>query len=159
MASWDVCFGFPCMTILGDPGADSGGEGKSKQAGKYGTKKCKERREEPLGTMSYQTSSKRLPPFCLLIRQKVFWHQSEARRVATIWNWSGIKDIVPRGSSRHSLHFFMPYFAARLDFSSPPLSAPGSPRMMHESLKSKMNQLPNCLGSIKNLDYSLLSIN
>ena len=24
--------------ILGDPGADSGGEGKSKQAGKYGTK-------------------------------------------------------------------------------------------------------------------------
>ena len=45
--------------ILGDPGADSGGEGKSKRAGKYGTKKSKERREEPLGTMSYQTSSKR----------------------------------------------------------------------------------------------------
>ena len=35
--------------ILGDPGADSGGEGKSKRAGKYGTKKSKERREEPLG--------------------------------------------------------------------------------------------------------------
>ena len=45
--------------ILGDPGADSGGEGKSKRAEKYGTKKSKERREEPLGTMSYQTSSKR----------------------------------------------------------------------------------------------------
>ena len=28
-----------CIHIfLGDPGADSGGEGKSKQAGKYGTK-------------------------------------------------------------------------------------------------------------------------
>ena len=53
--------------ILGDPGADSGGEGKPKQAGKYGTKKSKERREEPLGTMSYQTSSKRSPSFCLLI--------------------------------------------------------------------------------------------
>ena len=26
------------ILILGDPGADSGGEGKSKQAGKYGTK-------------------------------------------------------------------------------------------------------------------------
>ena len=39
--------------ILGNPGADSGGEGKSKQAEKYGTKKSKERREEPLGTMSY----------------------------------------------------------------------------------------------------------
>ena len=44
--------------ILGDPGADSGGEGKSKRAEKYGTKKSKERQEEPLGTMSYQTSSK-----------------------------------------------------------------------------------------------------
>ena len=50
-------------TILGDPGADSGSEGKSKRAGKYGTKKSKERREEPLETMSYQTSSKRSPPF------------------------------------------------------------------------------------------------
>ena len=29
--------------------------------------KSKERWEEPLGTMSYQTSSKRSPPFCLLI--------------------------------------------------------------------------------------------
>ena len=33
----------------------------------YGTKKSKERWEEPLGTMSYQTSSKRSPPFWLLI--------------------------------------------------------------------------------------------
>ena len=47
----------------------------------YGTKKRKERREEPLGTMSYQTSSKRSPPFWLLIgarKTQVFWHQSEA---------------------------------------------------------------------------------
>ena len=51
------------LMILGDPGADSGGKGRSKQVGKYGTKKSKERREEPLGTMSYQTSSKRSPPF------------------------------------------------------------------------------------------------
>ena len=56
--------------ILGDPGADSGGEGKSKRAEKYGTKKSKERREKPLGTMSHQTSSKRSPPCCLLIGQK-----------------------------------------------------------------------------------------
>ena len=39
-------------------GADSGGERKSKRTGKYGTKKSKEKREEPLGTMSYQTSLK-----------------------------------------------------------------------------------------------------
>ena len=61
---------FSDENILGDPGADSGGEGKSKRAEKYGTKKSKERREEPLGTMSYQTSSKRSPPFCLVIEQK-----------------------------------------------------------------------------------------
>jgi len=29
---------FRSYAILGDPGADSRGEGKSKQAGKYGTK-------------------------------------------------------------------------------------------------------------------------
>ena len=51
------------LTILGDPGADNGGEVKSKWAEKYGTKKSKEQREEPLGTMSYQTSFKRSPPF------------------------------------------------------------------------------------------------
>ena len=80
-------------TILGDPGADSGDEGKSKRAGKCGAKKSKERREEPLGTMSYQTSSKRSPPFCLLIgarKTQVFWHQSEDRTAATVWNWSGM---------------------------------------------------------------------
>ena len=43
-----------------------GAEGKSKRAGQYGTQKSKERREEPLGTMSYQTSSKRSPSFWLL---------------------------------------------------------------------------------------------
>ena len=75
------------LSILGDPGVDSGGERKSKRAGKYSTKKSKERREEPLGTLSYQNSSKRSPPFCLLIGQKdtkVFWHQSEARTTATV---------------------------------------------------------------------------
>ena len=45
-------------SIFGDPAADSEGEGKSKRAGKYGTKKSKERPEEPLGTMPYQISSK-----------------------------------------------------------------------------------------------------
>ena len=43
--------------ILEDPGADSGGKGKSIRVEKHGTKKSKERREEPLGTMSDQTSS------------------------------------------------------------------------------------------------------
>ena len=66
----------------------------------YGTKKSKERREEPLGTMSYQTSSKRSPPFWLLIsarKTQIFWHQSEARTTATVWNWSGKTLHCPQG--------------------------------------------------------------
>ena len=78
--------------ILGDPGAESRDEGKSKRAEKYCTKNSKERREEPLGTMFYQTSSKRSPPFYLLIGARkllCFSAQSEGRTVAIIWNWSG----------------------------------------------------------------------
>ena len=55
-------------------------------------KKSKERPEEPLGTMSHQTSSKRSPPFWLLIGARklvFFWHQSDARTAAAVWNWSG----------------------------------------------------------------------
>ena len=84
--------------ILGDPGADSEGEGKSKRDEKYGTKKSKERREKPLGTMSYQTSSKRSPPFWLLIgarKTQVFWHQSEARTAATVG--TGLVRHCPQG--------------------------------------------------------------
>ena len=70
--------------ILGDPGADSGGEEKSKRAEKYGMKNSKERRKEPLGTMSYQTSSKRPPPFWLLIGARKLLcfsaHQKAERR-------------------------------------------------------------------------------
>ena len=42
----DLILVFSDKDILGDPGADSGGEGKSKRAEKCGTKKSKERREE-----------------------------------------------------------------------------------------------------------------
>ena len=89
-------------------------------------RKSKERREEPLGTMSYQTRSKRSPPFWLLIgarKTQAFWHQSEARTAVTVWTWSG-KTLSP-GALLAVL-----YFSARLDFSSSPLSAPGSPRMV-----------------------------
>ena len=57
-----------------------------------------------------------------------FWHQSEARTAATVWNLSG-KTLSP-GALLAVLYFsFVPYFSARLDFPSPPLSTPGSPRM------------------------------
>ena len=68
----------------------------------YETKKSKEWREEPLGTMSYETSSKRSPPLWLLIG---------ARKTQVF------------------LLFFASHFSARLDFPLSPLSAPRSPRM------------------------------
>ena len=94
----------------------------------YGTKKSKERREEPLGTMSNETSSKRSPPFWLLIGARKT-QEADARTAATVWNWSG-KTLSP-GALLAVLYFssFHIYFSARLDFPSSPLSAPGSPRM------------------------------
>ena len=88
--------------ILGDPGADKGGEGKSKWVEKYNMERRK---------------------------VVVFWHQSEARMAATVWNWSG-KTMSP-GALLAVLYFFYHaiYFSARLDFSLSPLSAPGSLRM------------------------------
>ena len=77
-------FSFIFQVILGDPGADS-----------------EERREEPQGTMSYQTSSKRSPPFWRLIGARkllCFSVQSEGRTAATVWNWS-CKTLSP-GSPR-----------------------------------------------------------
>ena len=77
---------------------------------KYGTKKSKERREEPLGTMSYQTSSKRSPPFWLLIGARklvFFWHQSEARTAATVG--TGLVRHCPQG-------LFSPFFTRSLLF-------------------------------------------
>ena len=76
----------PWLHILGDPGADSGDAGKSKRAEKYGTKKSKERREEPLGTMSYQTSSNGR-------RRSGFWLVPEnlclclTRHFWSLWYW------------------------------------------------------------------------
>ena len=69
----------------------------------YGTKKSKERKKRFLAPIRSQNGGDRL--------ELVWW------------------DIVPRGSSRRSLLFFVPYFPARLDFPSSPLFAPVSPKM------------------------------
>ena len=70
-------------------------------------KKSKERPEEPLGTMSYQTSSKRSPPLLLLIG---------ARKTQV--------DIVPRDSSGHSLLFFCVIFFRLFRLSLTPTICP-----------------------------------
>ena len=96
---------FKLAGILGDPGADSGDEGKSKRVEKCGAKKSKERREEPLGTMSYQTSSRRSPPFWLLIGARklvFFWHQLEARTARPFG--TGLVRHCPQG-------LFSPFFS------------------------------------------------
>ena len=110
-------------------GQIAGGKGNSKRAGKYGTQKSKERREEPLATMSYQTSPKRSPPFWLLIgarKRCVFVPNQKPER----------RRPFGTGLVRHcSQGLFSPFFTFlratffRLDFPLPPLSAPGSPRM------------------------------
>ena len=68
-------------------------------------------------------------------KTQIFWHQSEARTAATVWNWSG-KTLSP-GALLTVLYFssFHIYFSGRLDFPSPPLSAPGSPRMKLNNLR------------------------
>ena len=67
-------------------------------------------------TMSYQTSSKRSPPF---------WLQIGARKR------TGLVRHCPQGLFSPFFTFLRAiYFSARLDFSSSPLSAPGSPRMV-----------------------------
>ena len=81
--------------------------------------------------MSYQTSSKRSPPFWLLIgaRKLVFsgTNQKPERRRPF---GTGLVRHCPQGLFSPFFTFLRAiYFSARLDFSSSPLSAPGSPRM------------------------------
>ena len=46
---------------------------------------------------------------------QIFWHQSEARTAATVWNWSG--ETLSPGALLAVLYFsFVLYFSARLDF-------------------------------------------
>ena len=98
----------------------------------YGMKKSKERQEEPLGTVSYQTSSKRLPPFWLLIgaRKTQFsgTNQKPERRRPF---GTGLVRHCPQGLFLLFFTFLRAiYFSAHLDFPSPPFSAPGSLRML-----------------------------
>ena len=98
--------------ILGNPGADSGDEKKSKLAGKiYGTKKSNARRDKFSGT---NQKPERRRPF-----------------------GTGLVRHCPQGLFSPFLTFLRAiYFSARLDFSSSPLSAPGSPRMVPYSVYS-----------------------
>ena len=60
----------------------------------------------------------------------IFGNLETLRQISTVTIDFKLADIKLDSSSRRSLLFFLPYFSARLDFPSPPLSAPGSRRMM-----------------------------
>ena len=62
--------------------------------------------------------------------------QNDRDSLELVW-----KDIVPRGSSRRSLIFFVPYFPTHLDFLSPPLSASGYLRMGGKGFFRSANSL------------------
>ena len=85
---------FRFLYILGDPGADSGGEGKSRRAGTYGTKKSKERREEPLGDNVLQDQFQTLAAvlasdWCRKTFLCVFLPNQKAERLRPFVTWSG----------------------------------------------------------------------
>ena len=60
----------------------------------------------------------------------IFGNLETLRQISIVTIDLKLADIKLDSSSRRSLLFFLPYFSARLDFPSPLLSAPGSPRMM-----------------------------
>ena len=88
---------FPSRSILRDPGADSRGEGKSKRAGKYGTKKSKNR-------------GKRAPGDNVLPDQfKVFWHESclvPVRRSSSPYRSIHFGDVSETNGRGTASHFF-----------------------------------------------------
>jgi len=78
---------------------------------------------------------------CLLIGQKntkVFWHQSEARTTATVWNWSG-KTLSPG--------LFSPLFSFLRAISSRPfrlsLAPTICPWVSEDDVSSEFNHLAN----------------
>ena len=82
--------------------------------------------------MSYQTSSKRSPPFWLLIgaRKKHKFSGTNQKPERRRPFGTGLVRHCPQGLFSPFFTFLRAiYFSARLDFSSSPLSAPGSPRM------------------------------
>ena len=107
------------LPILGDLGADSGNEEKSKRAEKYmARRKVKNGKKSPWG----QCLTRPVPHFSGTNQKP------ERRRPFG----TGLVRHCPQGLFSPFFTFLCAiYFSARLDFSSFPLSAPGSPRMKH----------------------------
>ena len=88
--------------------------------------------------------------------EKSPWGQCLTRPVPNGRRRSGFW-LVPekhKFSSFRSLLFFVPYFSARLDFPSPPLSAPGSPRMNPMVTKRNVHYTTNWPTSVSNSSFA-----
>ena len=68
-----------------------------------------------------------------------FGNLETLRQISTVTIDFKLADIKLDSSSGRSLLFYVPYFSARLDFPSPPLSAPGSPRMMLDRISWRVD--------------------
>ena len=114
----------------------------------YGTKKSKERREEPLGTMSYRTSSKRSPLFWLLIGARklvFFWHQSEARTARPFG--TGLVRHCPQGLFSPFFTFlcatfFRPFRLSLVPTICPWVSEDGWYHLYHKNLFTGIRTVP-----------------
>ena len=120
-------------SILGDPGADSGDEEKSKRAEKYMARRKVKNGEKSLWGQCLTRpvpNGRRRSGFRLVPEKHKFsgTNQKPERRRSF---GTGLVRHCPQGLFSPFFTFLRAiYVSARLDFSSSPLSAPGSPRMI-----------------------------
>ena len=123
---------FQHLTILGDPEADSGGEGKSKRAGKnMAWRKVKNDKRSPWGQcLTRPVPNSRHCSDLWLVPENfsVFLPNQKTERQQPFW--TGLVRHCPQGLFSSFFTFLCAiFFPAPLDFPSPPLSASGCPRM------------------------------
>ena len=111
------------IAILGDPGADRESLNGRKNVAR---RKVKNGEKSPWG----QCLTRPVPSGR---RRSAFWLGRKTQTFSGTNQKSEMRRPFGTGLVRHCpqglLLFFVPYFFARLDFPSPALSAPGSPRM------------------------------
>ena len=111
------------MRILGDPGADSGGEGKSKRAKNMARRKVRNGEKSPWGQcLTRPVSNGR--------RRSAFWFGRKTQKFSVINQKSERRRPFATGLLRHC--------PQGLFSLSPPLSAPGSPRMSPSRTRAKI---------------------
>ena len=130
------------LNILGDPGVDSGDEEKSKRAEKYmARRKVKNGEKSPWGQCLTRPvpNDRRRSGFWLVPENLRFSGNNQKPERRRPFG-TGLVRHCPQGLFSPFFTFLRAtYFSALLDFSSSPLSAPGSPRMASKMPKRNIN--------------------